>query len=75
MSKADFNEGFDNGIMTALALMNGHGDCGSTQYEELLALAGEERIIKAASKNGGSDMHWTGLDHYLARKNEWSDAE
>lgn len=75
MSKADFNEGFDNGIMTALALMNGHGDCGSTQYEELLALAGEERVIKAASKDGGSDMEWTGLSHYLARKNEWPDAE
>lgn len=72
MSKADFNEGFDNGIMTALALMNGHGDCGSTQYDELLAMAGEERIIAAASKGSGSDMEWTGLDRYLERKNEQS---
>lgn len=68
MGNKDFNEGFDNGIMTALALMNGNGDCGSTQYEELLALAGEERIIAAARKDGGSDMRWTGLDRYLKEK-------
>lgn len=72
MSKVDFNEGFDNGIMTALALMNGHGDAGGTQWCELLDLAGWDRIIATASKDSGSDLEWTGLARYLKRKEEWA---
>ena len=66
----DWNDGFSEGILNALALCCGHGDLGSTYYTELLRLAGEEKVIAYARKQGS--MKWAGLDRYLRTKKQES---
>lgn len=68
MASKEFNDGFNEGILNALALCVAHGDCGSTYYEELLRLAGEDEVIAYARKSG--DMRWSGLSKYLRGKKE-----
>lgn len=59
-------EGFNNAICFVLGYMNGTGNCGSTDYEEILNNCGREEIIAYARRNG--EMKFTGLARYLRRK-------
>jgi hypothetical protein len=60
---SDFDDGFSCAICYALAIMNSHGDVGSSAYEEALNGGGKDRVIAYARKN--RDMRFTGLDRYL----------
>ncbi len=62
MSK-EWDDGFSAGVLHALAILNLHGDCGGTQYEEILNGAQAGKIIAYARKQKA--MRWAGLDHYL----------
>jgi len=66
MASEEFNDGFNEGILNALALCVAHGDGGSTYYTELLHIAGEEKVIAYARKSG--DMRWSGLAKYVRDK-------
>lgn len=59
----DFDTGFNEGILNALALMSAHGDGGGTMYEELLNIACQDKVIAYARKQ--SCMRWAGLDKYV----------
>lgn len=61
--RGDFDSGFNQGILNALALMVAHGDGCGTMYVELLNLAGADKVIAYARKE--SAMRWAGLDKYI----------
>ena len=61
-----YNDGFNNAICLVLGYLNGVGENGSTEYEEILREVDEDRIIAYARKN--HEMRFTGLDRYLRRK-------
>lgn len=56
-------EGHDSAIRYVLGYLNGRGDCGSTQYEEILNGCGREDIIRSAVVDG--ELEFTGLDRYV----------
>jgi len=47
-SEAVRNDGFSDGVITALEVMTSHGDWGSTAYCELLQAAGLEAVVRRA---------------------------
>lgn len=59
-------DGFCSAICYVLGYLNGTGDNGSTQYEEILHGAGHDDIVAFARKNG--EMGFTGLGRYLRKK-------
>lgn len=68
MASAEFNNGFNEGILNALALMSAHGNADSTEFRELVSLSNEAMLIAYARKQ--SLMRWSGLDKYLRNKRE-----
>lgn len=61
-------DGHDSAIRYVLGYLNGTGNCGSTEYEEILKGCGREQIIASARRN--NEMKFTGLGKYLRRQHE-----
>ncbi|MBD9434196.1 hypothetical protein IB257_30025 [Achromobacter sp. ACM03] len=59
-SEAVRNDGFSDGVITALEVMTSHGDWGSTAYCELLQAAGLEAVVRRAI--GQETWETAGLD-------------
>lgn len=56
-------EGHDCAIRYVLGYLNGRGDCGSTEYEEILNGCGRDAIIRSAVLDG--ELEFTGLGRYV----------
>jgi hypothetical protein len=66
MKDQAWKDGFNEGVLNALALMNAHGDADGTQFRELVSLAGEDDLLAYARRQ--CVMRWSGLDKYMRNK-------
>jgi len=65
-SKDGYDEGFSDGVILALQVLNSSGDGGGVNYKEILESADDDKVLRRAIEQ--KTIALSGLDKYLEER-------